>query len=223
MNPSLLCAEMQQPANALQQSVRWPSGLSVRAGDEAASGTFGIESASKFGCGGAVGGSRTSTLANRERRSHRQQNDKRSRIIARKMGGAQVDGRGPSSKAMSELFNGLGPNGKLMVIGAAFEPIEVAPVQLINGSRAIQGWASGTPADAGHVRFAELSGVRPMIETYPLEKAAEAYARMMSGNAQFRVVRGRLGDIAGPGRTGRLSRRRCNRQHDDDLRPPPTS
>jgi D-arabinose 1-dehydrogenase-like Zn-dependent alcohol dehydrogenase len=107
-----------------------------------------------------------------------------------KMGGAQVIlATAPSSKAMSELFNGLGPNGKLMVIGAAFEPIEVSPVQLINGSRAIQGWASGTPADAEDtLRFAELSGVRPMIETYPLEKAGEAYARMMSGNAQFRVV-----------------------------------
>ena len=107
-----------------------------------------------------------------------------------KMGGAQVIlATAPSSKAMSELFNGLGPNGKLMVIGAAFEPIEVAPVQPINGSRAIQGWASGTPADAEDtLRFAELSGVRPMIETYPLEKAGEAYARMMSGNAQFRVV-----------------------------------
>jgi D-arabinose 1-dehydrogenase-like Zn-dependent alcohol dehydrogenase len=107
-----------------------------------------------------------------------------------KMGGAQVIlATAPSSKAMSELFNGLGPNGKLMVIGATFEPIEVAPVQLINGSRAIQGWASGTPADAEDtLRFCELSGVRAMIETYPLEKAGEAYARMMSGNAQFRVV-----------------------------------
>jgi D-arabinose 1-dehydrogenase-like Zn-dependent alcohol dehydrogenase len=90
---------------------------------------------------------------------------------------------------MSELINGLGPNGKLMVVGVAMEPIEVTPEQLVNGSRTIQGWASGTPADAEDtLRFAELSGVRPMIETYPLEKAAEAYARMMSGNAQFRVV-----------------------------------
>ena len=62
-------------------------------------------------------------------------------------------------------------------------------MQLVNGSHTIQGWASGTPADAEDtLRFAELSGVRPMIETYPLEKAAEAYARMMSGKAQFRVV-----------------------------------
>src|SRR5437764_677943 len=107
-----------------------------------------------------------------------------------KMGGAQVIlATAPNSKAMSELIDGLGPNGKLMVIGATFDPIEVTPPQLIFGNRTIQGWAAGTPADSEDtLRFAELSGVRPMIETYPLEKAAEGYARMMSGNAQFRVV-----------------------------------
>jgi D-arabinose 1-dehydrogenase-like Zn-dependent alcohol dehydrogenase len=95
----------------------------------------------------------------------------------------------PSSKAMSAQIDGLGPNGKLVVIGAAFDPIEVTPIQLISGSRTIQGWAAGTPADSeGTLQFAELSGVRPMIETYPLEKAAEAYARMLSSDAQFRVV-----------------------------------
>jgi D-arabinose 1-dehydrogenase-like Zn-dependent alcohol dehydrogenase len=108
----------------------------------------------------------------------------------KKMGGAQVIlATAPSSKAMSELIDGLGTNGKLMVIGATFDPIEVAPVQLITGCRTIQGWVAGTPADSEDtLRFAELSGVRPMIETYPLEKAAEAYARMISGKAQFRVV-----------------------------------
>jgi D-arabinose 1-dehydrogenase-like Zn-dependent alcohol dehydrogenase len=107
-----------------------------------------------------------------------------------KLGGAQVIlATAPNSKAMSELIDGLGPNGKLMVIGATFDAIEVTPIQLISGSRTIQGWAAGTPADSEDtLRFAELSGVRPMIETYPLERAAEAYARMMSGNARFRVV-----------------------------------
>lgn len=107
-----------------------------------------------------------------------------------KLGGAKVIlATAPSSKAMSEVIDGLGPNGKLMVIGATFDPIEVTPVQLIGGSRTIQGWSSGTPTDSEDtLRFAELSGVRPMIETYPLEKAAEAYARMMSGDARFRVV-----------------------------------
>jgi D-arabinose 1-dehydrogenase-like Zn-dependent alcohol dehydrogenase len=107
-----------------------------------------------------------------------------------KLGGARVIlATAPSSKAMSELIDGLGPNGKLMVIGADIEPIEVTPLQLIFGSRTIQGWASGTPTDSEDtLRFSELTGVRPMIETYPLEKAAEAYARMLSGDAQFRVV-----------------------------------
>lgn len=107
-----------------------------------------------------------------------------------KLGGARVIlATAPNSKAMSELIDGLGPNGELMVVGAEFEPIQVTPLQLITGSRTIQGWAAGTPAASEDtLRFAELSGVRPMIETYPLEKAAEAYARMLSGKAEFRVV-----------------------------------
>jgi D-arabinose 1-dehydrogenase-like Zn-dependent alcohol dehydrogenase len=107
-----------------------------------------------------------------------------------KLGGARVIlATAPNSKAMSELINGLGPNGELMVIGATFDPIEVTPIQLISGSKTIQGWAAGTPADSEDtLRFAELTGVRPMIETYPLEKVAEAYARMLSGKAEFRVV-----------------------------------
>jgi D-arabinose 1-dehydrogenase-like Zn-dependent alcohol dehydrogenase len=107
-----------------------------------------------------------------------------------KLGGAQVIlATAPSSKAMSELIDGLAPNGKLLVVGATYDPIEVTPVQLIFGNRTIQGYAAGMPADSEDtLRFAELTGVRPMIETYPLEKAGEAYARMLSGNAQFRVV-----------------------------------
>ena len=108
----------------------------------------------------------------------------------KKLGGARVIlATAPSSKAMSELIDGLGPNGNFMVIGAGPDPIEVTPIQLIFGSRNIQGWASGTPADSEDtLHFAELTGVRPMIETYPLEKAGEAYTRMLSGHAQFRVV-----------------------------------
>lgn len=107
-----------------------------------------------------------------------------------KLGGAQaILATAPNSKAMSELVNGLAPNGKLLVVGAAFDPIEVTPVQLIGGNRSVQGWASGTPADSEDtLNFAELTGVRAMIETFPLEKAAEGYARMLSGKAQFRVV-----------------------------------
>ncbi len=107
-----------------------------------------------------------------------------------KLGGAQVIlATAPSSKAMSELIDGLAPNGKFIVVGISSDPIAVTPLQLISGERAMQGSAVGTPTDSEDtLHFAELTGVRPMIETYPLEKAAEAYARMMSGNAQFRVV-----------------------------------
>jgi D-arabinose 1-dehydrogenase-like Zn-dependent alcohol dehydrogenase len=92
----------------------------------------------------------------------------------KKMGGARVIlATAPSSKAMSELIDGLGPNGTLVVVGASMDPIEVTPIQLIMGRRGIQGWASG---------------VRPMIEKYPLAKAADGYSRMMSGKAEFRAV-----------------------------------
>jgi D-arabinose 1-dehydrogenase-like Zn-dependent alcohol dehydrogenase len=107
-----------------------------------------------------------------------------------KLGGAHaILATAPSSKAMSELVDGLGPNGKLIVVGATFDPIEVTPIQLITGNKGLQGWNTGTPAESEDtLHFAELTGVRPMIETYPLEHAAEAYARMMSGMAEFRVV-----------------------------------
>ncbi|HYP08343.1 MAG TPA: alcohol dehydrogenase [Bryobacteraceae bacterium] len=107
-----------------------------------------------------------------------------------KMGGAKVVlTTVPSAKAMSGLIDGLGPNGKMIVLGAAFDPIEVTPIQLLSGSRAIQGWVTGTPADSDDtLHFSRLTGVRPIIEKYPLERASEAYARMLSGDAQFRVV-----------------------------------
>jgi D-arabinose 1-dehydrogenase-like Zn-dependent alcohol dehydrogenase len=107
-----------------------------------------------------------------------------------KLGGARVIlATAPSGKAMSALINGLGANGTLVVVGASSDPIEVTPLQLILSKRDIKGWAAGTPTDSEDtLRFAELTGVRPMIEKYPLAKAAEAYARMMSGKAEFRVV-----------------------------------
>jgi D-arabinose 1-dehydrogenase-like Zn-dependent alcohol dehydrogenase len=107
-----------------------------------------------------------------------------------KMGGAQVIlATAPDSKSMSALVNGLGPRGTLLVVGAGFEPITVTPIQLIQGSKAIRGWASGTARDSQDtLEFSAFSGVRPMIERYPLEKAAEAYQQMISGKVRFRVV-----------------------------------
>src|SRR5262245_21107035 len=107
-----------------------------------------------------------------------------------KLGGARVVlATAPSGKAMASLLDGLGPNGTLLVVGAAPDPIEVAPMQLIMGKKSIQGWYSGTATDSEDtLRFAEVTGVRPMIEKVPLEKAAEGYARMRGGQARFRVV-----------------------------------
>jgi D-arabinose 1-dehydrogenase-like Zn-dependent alcohol dehydrogenase len=107
-----------------------------------------------------------------------------------KMGGAKaILSTAPSGQAMSGMVGGLGVLGKLMVIGASNDPIEVPPVQLIGGKRSIQGWAAGTSIDSEDtLRFSQMCGVRPMIEKFPLARAAEAYDRMMSGKARFRVV-----------------------------------
>ncbi|MGC1646340.1 MAG: alcohol dehydrogenase [Candidatus Sulfotelmatobacter sp.] len=107
-----------------------------------------------------------------------------------KLGGADVVlATAPDSKSMSVLVNGLGPNGTLIVVGAGMESLNVTPLQLIGGSKSIRGWASGTARDSQDtLAFSVISGVRPMIERYPLEKAAEAYQQMISGKARFRVV-----------------------------------
>jgi D-arabinose 1-dehydrogenase-like Zn-dependent alcohol dehydrogenase len=107
-----------------------------------------------------------------------------------KMGGAHVVlATAPDSKSMSALVDGLGPNGTLMVVGAGFESLTVTPIQLIGGSKTVRGWASGHARDSQDtLEFSAFSGVRPMIERFPLAKAAEAYDQMLSGRARFRVV-----------------------------------
>jgi D-arabinose 1-dehydrogenase-like Zn-dependent alcohol dehydrogenase len=187
----LLCAGI-TTYNALRHSGAMPGDL-VAVQGIGGLGHLGIQFANKFGYKVAAIGRGSENAALAKKLGANVYIDSKATKAAeelQKLGGAQVIlATAPSSKAMSELIDGLGPNGKLIVIGATFDPIEVTPIQLISGSRTIQGWAAGTTADSEDtLRFAELSGVRPMIETYPLEKAAEAYARMMSGNAQFRVV-----------------------------------
>jgi D-arabinose 1-dehydrogenase-like Zn-dependent alcohol dehydrogenase len=187
----LLCAGI-TTFNALRHSGASPGDLVAVLGIGGL-GHLGIQFANKFGYKVVAIGRGSEDAALAEKLGASVYIDSKSTNAAealQKLGGARVIlATAPSSKAMSELIDGLGPNGKLVVIGAAFDPIEVTPVQLINGSRTIQGWAAGTPADSDDtLRFAELTGVRPMIETYPLEKADEAYARMLSGKAHFRVV-----------------------------------
>jgi len=187
----LLCAGI-TTYNALRHSGALPGDL-VAVQGIGGLGHLGVQFANKFGYKVAAIGRGAENAALAKKLGASLYIDSKATNAAeelQKLGGAQVIlATAPSSKAMSELIDGLGPNGKLVVIGAAFDPIEVTPIQLISGSRTIQGWAAGTPADSEDtLRFAELSGVRPMIETYPLERAAEGYARMMSGKAEFRVV-----------------------------------
>ncbi len=94
-----------------------------------------------------------------------------------------------SSAAMSAAVGGLRARGRMIVVGASADPMEISPFALIPGSTGVIGHASGTSKDSEDtLRFSALQDVRPSIETYPLEEAAAGYARMMSGDARFRVV-----------------------------------
>lgn len=106
------------------------------------------------------------------------------------MGGARaILATAPVSKLISEMFDGVGRNGKLIVVGIAAEPIEVTPLQLVHGKRALQGWPSGDATDSEEtMNFSALCGTKPMIETYPLEQAGEAYRRMLDNSVRFRAV-----------------------------------
>ncbi|PYJ23603.1 MAG: hypothetical protein DME92_00730 [Verrucomicrobia bacterium] len=89
---------------------------------------------------------------------------------------------------MAAVLGGLAPNGVLMVIGAA-GPMSVDSILLLSGCRSVKGWYSGTSIDSQDtLNFSTLNAVHSMNEVFPLERAAEAYDRMMSGKARFRVV-----------------------------------
>jgi D-arabinose 1-dehydrogenase-like Zn-dependent alcohol dehydrogenase len=106
-----------------------------------------------------------------------------------KLGGARIIlATATSGKAFAAALGGLAIDGKMLILGAA-DPLEVSPLQLLGGRRSIAGWPSGRSIDSQDtMRFSALTGVRPMNEVFPLERAAEAYDRMMSGKARFRVV-----------------------------------
>jgi D-arabinose 1-dehydrogenase-like Zn-dependent alcohol dehydrogenase len=107
-----------------------------------------------------------------------------------KLGGARIIlATVTNAQAMASLIGGLGINGKLLVLGAPHEPLSVSAMPLIGGRRSVAGWYSGTSIDSQDtLAFSTLTGVRAMTEVYPLERASEAYERMMSGGARFRVV-----------------------------------
>ena len=94
-----------------------------------------------------------------------------------------------SGKAVNAVLDGLAINGKLILVGNPDAPLEIPGRLVIGGRRTITGWPSGSPIDSQDtLSFTALSGVRPLVEVFPLERAAEAYERMLSGKARFRVV-----------------------------------
>ena len=107
-----------------------------------------------------------------------------------KLGGARVIlATAPNAQAISAVVDGLSPNGKLVMAGVPTEPLTVSPMSLLLGQRSVAGWYSGTARDSQDtLEFSALSGVHPMIEKFPLSRAAEAYERMHSGKVRFRVV-----------------------------------
>jgi D-arabinose 1-dehydrogenase-like Zn-dependent alcohol dehydrogenase len=182
----LLCAGI-TTFNALRHSGALP-GDTVAVMGIGGLGHLGIQFASKFGYRTVAIGRGSENAARAKKLGAADYIDSQAGNAAqalKKMGGARVIlATAPSSQAMSELIDGLGPNGTLLVVGASADPIQVTPIQLILGRRELKGWSSGIHTDSEDtLRFAELTGVRPMIEKYPLAKAAEAYARMMSGKA----------------------------------------
>ncbi|HMK34638.1 MAG TPA: alcohol dehydrogenase [Desulfomonilaceae bacterium] len=187
----LMCAGI-TTFNALRHSGALPSDLVAIQG-VGGLGHLGIQFANKFGYQvAAIGrGAGNAELA-KKLGAHHYVDSAATDAAAelQKLGGARVIlATAPSGKSMSALVGGLGASGTLLVVGVSMDLIEVSPIQLITGKKRIQGWAAGIPTDSEDtLRFAEMTGVRPMIEKYPLVKAAEAYARMISGKAEFRVV-----------------------------------
>lgn len=107
-----------------------------------------------------------------------------------KLGGAKlILATAPYSDAITSVVNGLGLDGKLLAVAATVDPIEVSPMQLLMGRKSVAGWPSGTAKDSEDtLQFSALTKTTPMIEEYPLEKANEAYERMINNKARFRVV-----------------------------------
>src|SRR6267378_5138037 len=187
----LMCAGV-TTFNSLRHSGALPSDL-VAVQGIGGLGHLGIQFAKRFGYRVAAIGRRPESAALAKKLGADFYIDSASTDAAtelQKLGGARVIlATAPSGKAMSSLAVGLGANGTLLVVGTSAEPIEVSPNQLLFGRKRIQGWPGGIPTDSEDtLRFAEMTGVRPMIEKLPLEKAPEAYARMIEGKARFRMV-----------------------------------
>ena len=187
----LLCAGI-TTFNALRNS-------GVRPGDTVAVlgigglGHLAVQFAAKMGCRtvAIARGADKGPLA-RELGAHHYLDSTVEDVVAElnRLGGAKIIlSTVTSSQAMNSVLGGLAIGGRMIVVGASPDPIEVSPLLLILGHRSVQGWPSGTSIDSEDtLAFSALANVRPMIETMPLERAPEAYERMMSGAARFRMV-----------------------------------
>ncbi len=187
----LMCAGI-TTFNALRNSGARPGDLVAIQGIGGL-GHLGVQFASKFGF-------KTVAIGRGEDKQHLAQKlgagtyiDTKSQDPAKQlsaMGGAKVIlATAPDGKAMGTLIDGLGANGKLILVGASTEPFAVSSVQLLLARKSIMGWPSGTAIDIEDtLKFSAANGVRPMIETFPLERAADGYDRMMSGKVRFRAV-----------------------------------
>jgi D-arabinose 1-dehydrogenase-like Zn-dependent alcohol dehydrogenase len=156
-------------------------------------GHLGLQFANKFGFDTVAIGRGTDKKSLALKLGARTYIDSASQDVAkelRAMGGARVIlATAPDSRAIGSLVDGLAAGGKLVIVGASPDPFAVSSVQLIGGSKSIVGWASGIAKDSEDaLRFAALNGVRPMIETFALEHAADAYNHMISGKVRFRSV-----------------------------------
>lgn len=187
----LLCAGI-TTFNALRHSGAGPGDLVAVLGIGGL-GHLGVQFAAKMGCHtvAIARGAEKARLARELGARH--YIDSTTQNVAEeltRLGGARVIlATVTDARSMSAAVGGLGIDGKLLIVGAAAEPIEVSPLALIGARRSILGWPSGTASDSEDtMAFSVLSSIRPLIETYPLERAAEAYERMMSGKARFRVV-----------------------------------
>ena len=187
----LLCAGV-TTFNALRHSGAMPGDVVAILGIGGL-GHLGVQFANKLGFHtvAIAQGADKETLA-RKLGAHHFINNKTEDVAAalNRLGGARaVLATATSAKAMTPVIEGLAVRGRLIVVGVDTDPIQVSPLQLIGASRSVVGHAAGASIDSQDtLAFSALSGVRPIIETMPLARAAEAYDRMMRGVARFRMV-----------------------------------
>jgi D-arabinose 1-dehydrogenase-like Zn-dependent alcohol dehydrogenase len=187
----LMCAGV-TTFNALRNSGARPGDLVAIQGIGGL-GHLGVQFASKFGFETVAIGRGADKKSLALKLGARNYIDARSQDVAKELsglGGARVIlATAPEGKAMGTLIDGLGVDGKLIIVGASAEPFAVSSLQLIMARKSVAGWPSGTSKDSEDtLKFAAATGVRPMIEVFPLEHTADAYERMISGKVRFRSV-----------------------------------